>query len=173
VIDEMDDLTRMYVDERLSIRQIANRTGCTYYEVRAALLADGVRLRPKGIGPMSHRRKEIDVAEAKRLYVEAGLTLEDVAAKLGCSESTVRNRLVAAEVPLRRRGGWSPRRPGAQHGSYTMFETRRCQCEPCRAARHRHRREREQRRAVEMYGPSGLPELELPSDDGDGVPDYK
>lgn len=98
---------------------------------------------------MSPRRIEINVAEAIRMYVEEGLTLAEVAAKLRCSIGTARTRLKDAGVEIRPPGGYAASRPRAEHGSRTMYDNG-CMCEPCREAGRRYRREAEQRRG-EMY----------------------
>ncbi|WP_088289829.1 helix-turn-helix domain-containing protein [Kineosporia sp. A_224] len=50
------------------------------------------------------RRPAVDSAEVVRLYVDEHLALEDVAARLTCSTSSVRYRLRAAGVPTRAPG---------------------------------------------------------------------
>jgi hypothetical protein len=52
--------------------------------------------------------KDYDLVEVTRLYVDEGLSLIAVAARLGCSEGTVRRRLIAAGV-TRREDGSEPR----------------------------------------------------------------
>jgi hypothetical protein len=52
--------------------------------------------------------KDDDLQEVTRLYLDEGLSLNGVAARLGCSQTTVRRKLIAAEV-TRREDGSAPK----------------------------------------------------------------
>ena len=75
------------------------------------------------------RRKEVDVAEIVRLYVEQGRRIQAIAADLGLTYGLVRSRLREAGVTLQRAG-----RPIADHGSVTAYVRRGCRCGPCKVA---------------------------------------
>jgi hypothetical protein len=46
-----EDMTRRYVQDRQSLRQIAAELGCSYGTVHLMLTAAGVQLRPRGGSP--------------------------------------------------------------------------------------------------------------------------
>jgi DNA-binding Lrp family transcriptional regulator len=81
-------LKRLYYDEGLSQRQIAERLGCS----------DGTishRMREYGLKALLRRSKRVDVPRQilKRLYYDEGLSVPQVAQHLNCSEVTIRRRM--------------------------------------------------------------------------------
>ncbi|CAM3791494.1 hypothetical protein [Nocardiopsis rhodophaea] len=62
--------------------------------------------------PSAPRRPEITTDACVRLYIDQDRSLTETARALGCSPYTVRRRLVAAKVPIRR---VAPRVQGAPH----------------------------------------------------------
>ena len=98
-IDEAE-LVRLYRDERISLVDIARRFGRGTALIRQCLEARGVRIRTA----WGRRAAVFNLEQARRLYVDEGLTLEQIGAALGCSMTTVYRRLVAAGI-ARREGG--------------------------------------------------------------------
>jgi transposase-like protein len=82
-----------------SIHLVAERHGVSFSTARRWLLASGVELSD------AHRpaRTDIDIASAGRRY-EAGDSLADVAQDLGIGVNTLKRRLEANGVAMRRRG---------------------------------------------------------------------
>jgi len=61
-------------------------------------------------------RHSIDAKELARLYVDQRLTAEEIAKRIGCSETTVRRRLHSQTLDVRSRG---PRRREPATGGWT------------------------------------------------------
>jgi len=103
-----DDLRRLYVEERLSFAEIAERAGCSTGAVGKRLRRAGVTARPRG--GRARPLDESDVADRLRdLYVEQGLSVAEVARHVGHSRDWVVTRLDRLGLP---RPGWQkkPRR---------------------------------------------------------------
>lgn len=99
------EMRRLY-DLELTCQQIGDHLGWSRFTVAAALRRDGVRF---GDWRARHNRtrSRFDVGEVQRaadLY-EEGLSLREIAGRLCMSEQAVGNRVKAAGVPLRPRGG--------------------------------------------------------------------
>lgn len=85
--DEREDLRRLYVDERLSAREIAEEYDCS-------------------IGTVYNRLQEFDIethpplpeATLVELYVDRGDSMQAIADELECSRTTVRNSLAEHDL---------------------------------------------------------------------------
>lgn len=93
-------LRRAYVDEGLSLSAIAKAAGCSYTDVREALLAEGIEIRRSGPAPIAKLRN----TQWLRTQVGLGRSAKEIAAALGCAEGTVRSALVAAGLGPGRSG---------------------------------------------------------------------
>jgi hypothetical protein len=92
-------LKQLYVEDRLSIKEIARRFGCGETTVGRELRAHGIAIRDK-----HDYRLELSRAELERLYCEGGFT-EDVIGRLfDCSGRTVGRRLEEFGIPRRQNG---------------------------------------------------------------------
>jgi len=94
------ELVSLYCDEALSTAAIAQRLGWSQSAIRSRLVQLGITRRT----PWARNVVTCDLEEVVRLYVVEGLSLEAVAACVGCSLTTIHRRLSAAGVP-RREGG--------------------------------------------------------------------
>lgn len=83
-----------------SLSLLALYYDCSHTVIARRLRALGVTLRPP-------RRREIDVSreELERLYVQEGLTLPEIAQRLGVSRSTVGKKRREFGLPALRRPG--------------------------------------------------------------------
>jgi transposase-like protein len=93
-------LSRLYVDEGLSIAVVAARYGVAAQTVHNWLVAAGVPRRPS-LATVRHDISEDDIVV--RLYVEGGRSAAEIAGQLGCSTSLVYARLGRGGVPRRDR----------------------------------------------------------------------
>ena len=98
-IDEAE-VVRLYCEEQLSLVDIARRFGRGTALIRQCLEDRGVRIRTA----WERHAADFDLEQARRLYVDEGLTLEQVGAAVGCSMTTSI-------------GGWSQR--GSPDGCQT------------------------------------------------------
>ena len=94
------ELVSLYCDEALSTAAIAQRLGWSQSAIRSRLVQLGITRRT----PWARNAVTCDLEEVVRLYVDDGLSLEAVAARVGCSLTTIHRRLTAAGV-ARREGG--------------------------------------------------------------------
>lgn len=82
-----------------SIYEVADIFGCSPATVSRLLRKSGEKMRPRG----ARRKLALDVGRMATLY-RAGLTSYQVAAIVGCSAPTVRDRLRAYGVAIRPKG---------------------------------------------------------------------
>ena len=81
-------LHKLYIKEGKTTREIANQLKCSREVVRKKCLEFGIPLRNPG-----SKRKEIDEATLRRLYVKEGRNLAEVARIVGCSYSVIQKRV--------------------------------------------------------------------------------
>jgi lambda repressor-like predicted transcriptional regulator len=103
--DVQDEVIRLYVDERLSLREVGERLYWSLNAVRNVLMFRGVRVRSRGesLRLSSHNPRRLTQDELDRtaeLYL-SGLSLAQVAERLGLALDTIRRRLVRAGVTIR------------------------------------------------------------------------
>lgn len=89
---EVEPLRRLYVDERLSAAEVADRLGWTEHQVRGRLRRAGIQRPPR-----------VAAEQVRGLY-EAGRSVRAVAAELGVHQRDVWRHLAAAGVARRPRG---------------------------------------------------------------------
>ncbi len=100
------DLHALYVQQRLTIGEIAAREQVSPNTVWHALQHHQIPRRPAA----RRAGRPPEVAELRRLYVEAGWSLRRLAGRYQVSYTTIHQRLTAAGVPLRPRGAQGRRR---------------------------------------------------------------
>jgi DNA-binding CsgD family transcriptional regulator len=104
-------LAHLYHCLGLSTYRIAARTGIDRQRVTRALHRAGVRLRPRGVGRLRAVRdpegRPCPPWLLRELYEEERLNSRQIAAIVGISERTVRDRLRRDGVSARTRGGWN------------------------------------------------------------------
>ncbi len=104
---EIDLLKRLYVDEAMTISQIAARIGVAAQTVHNRLVAAEIPRRPSPSTP----RVDVRDAEIRRLYVGQQLSAVQIAAHLGCGTSTVYSRLAGLGIARRSTSGSRSVRP--------------------------------------------------------------
>lgn len=93
---------RMYLDEKLGIRETAEKLGYSYGRMRSAFLRWGVPIRRKG----EYRIKGdvlLDEATLRRMYWDEKKSYTKIVAELGCSKKYVQSRMEAFGIPRRTR----------------------------------------------------------------------
>ena len=111
--EHVPEVIHLYTENGLSLKEIGERFGRSHVAVINLLEAAGVRRRSGGW--RSHwpwRDAEQRTQEIARVYVQEGLSLEQVAARFDLNRITVRRILQKAGVPRRptgRRPGWRSR----------------------------------------------------------------
>jgi DNA-binding transcriptional regulator LsrR (DeoR family) len=104
-------LRRLYYDEELTTREIADRLGCSATRISKALRRSGIQRRRRGVrgGPVAEPLPKLSPEELTEMYVHQQLTTAEIAARFGGSEFWAHRALRAAGIP--RRQGANARRP--------------------------------------------------------------
>ena len=95
-LDE-DTLKRLYLKEKMSIREIAQMLGWSPSTVRYRCIKYGIKLRPS----TWNRKVNIKKSVLMRLYVKENKSIREVAEILSCSRTTLRKRCKEHAIPLR------------------------------------------------------------------------
>lgn len=90
---DADVLRRLYVDERFVIAEIATQLGVSADRIRTGLIAAGIPRRRPGHRDDVPAPPTITAKQLRVLYVRGGLSMVEVAAKLGTSDTRVRAAL--------------------------------------------------------------------------------
>jgi transposase-like protein len=98
------DLVRLYCDEGLSLHEVAQRLGWSPSAIYSRLVALGIARRTA----WARNAVEADIGELRQLYVDEGLSLSAIAARYGCSLTTIWRRLQAVGIECRE-GGNGPK----------------------------------------------------------------
>lgn len=96
------ELRRLYEVERLTIAQVAERTGIPASTVHRRLHAAGAWVRTRQDGARS--LDEQALLDTAFLYERMGMSVQEIADALGRSHETIRERLRKAGVEMRPRG---------------------------------------------------------------------
>lgn len=109
----LDDgtLRRLYVDEGKTLAQIAVAYDCVPGAVRQRLLRAGINRRPPGGGRRPVLEDGATAAQLRRLYLEEGRSIAEIARILGCTRDKVGRHLDHYGIPRRPRA-----RPGGLNG---------------------------------------------------------
>jgi DNA-binding CsgD family transcriptional regulator len=91
-------LREMYVERKMTVREIAKELGYSERTIRACMDEYGIEVRIAG-----QQRIELPEDELCRLYVEEGLSTVEIGLRLGCNERTVANRLEERGIARRPR----------------------------------------------------------------------
>jgi hypothetical protein len=103
-LDEMT-LRRMYHEERLSIRAIADALGLNYRTIYDALMRWKIPRRPRGLRTIYHVPTfAFDEATLRHLYLDAGHTIKEIAVTFQVAPSAVWSAMEYWQIPRRRRG---------------------------------------------------------------------
>jgi DNA-binding CsgD family transcriptional regulator/predicted DNA-binding protein (UPF0251 family) len=83
------EIARLYVQGRLSCKELGVRFGLTEFGVRHVLEAAGIGLRPGGLPRLTREERAQRKHEIVRLYFEEGLARREIAARLSVSNTLV------------------------------------------------------------------------------------
>ncbi len=97
--EDHDKIRKLYFQEGLSLDDVAKEVGVSRRQIQRAFEAEGFTPRPRGGQPVLESEAH---QEIRKLYFDEGLSLSQVARRLGCSATTVGEVL--------RNEGW-PARP--------------------------------------------------------------
>lgn len=86
---DTDRLRRLYVEEQMTISQVAASLGVAPQTVHNRLVAAQIPRRPSPSTP----RSDVTDDTIRRLYIDLNWSVADIAAHLGCATSTVYGRL--------------------------------------------------------------------------------
>jgi transposase len=92
-------LSRLYVDDKMTIAALAAQFGVAAQTVHNWLVAAGVPRRPSPAEP----RRDVNDEDIVGLYCRQGMTAAEISARLGCSTSLVYSRLARLGVARRPR----------------------------------------------------------------------
>lgn len=90
-------LTRLYLNEKRSIREIAHMAGCSPTKVRYRCIKYGIELRAN----TWNRKINIKKSVLMKLYLKENKSLRKIAEILSCSSETVLKRCKEHAIPLR------------------------------------------------------------------------
>lgn len=109
----LDDSTlrRLYVDEGKTLAQIAATYDCVPGAVRQRLVRAGISPRPRGGGRRPALDDDATAAQLRRLHLEEGRSITEIARILGWSRDKVGRHLDRSGIPRRPRA-----RPGGLNG---------------------------------------------------------
>lgn len=99
--DKME-VERMYLDERLGVREVAEQLGYSYGRMRSAFFRWGIPFRKRG----EYRIKGdvlLDEATLRRMYWDEKKSYGKIAAELGCTKKYVQSRMQSFGIPRRSR----------------------------------------------------------------------
>ena len=91
-------LTKLYLQENISIRAIAEMTGWSYASVARRCRKYGIKLRSRA----EHKKINIDKSLLQQYYVEERKSVDEIAGILSCNPTTVLRRLNEYKIPVRR-----------------------------------------------------------------------
>jgi DNA-binding CsgD family transcriptional regulator len=94
---DKEALTRLYLKEKRSLREIATMYGLAPSTVRYRNIKYGIKLRPQAWS----RKINLNKSVLKKLYVKEGRSSKEVAEMLSCSPLTVLKRCKEYGIPLR------------------------------------------------------------------------
>lgn len=106
-VADPEELRDLYVGERMTVAEIADRTDCHTSTVHRYLRLNGIDVRNPGPDTGVRERLE-DGSTLRDLYVERGWSAESIGDKLGCGGETVLRWLKRHDIPVRRSGGRTP-----------------------------------------------------------------
>lgn len=113
IVSRIQEVQRRYLAGE-SIQSLADDLGVGGSGVRAALRRAGVTLRSQGESQRGRRGRrgltDEQAAEAARMYVDRGMTMDAIGEHFGIGQHGVRNTLQRLGVERRRRGGPGNRR---------------------------------------------------------------
>ena len=111
---DTQEVRRLYVDEDRTLQQIAHTFGVSRQAVQERLIKAGVDRRRR-----AHRRKEtateirkkeLDLKELRRLYVEMEMTISALSEKLGLGHHTIRLILASEGIAIRSKKFYAERK---------------------------------------------------------------
>src|SRR5487761_320742 len=103
-------LRRLYVDQRLTVAEVARRLGISRARVERELVVAGIGARSNHYRPPRGKRAALTDARLERLYLKQRLPIQAIAERIGVSTLYVQKRL--REVGLvKRLGSFTPRCP--------------------------------------------------------------
>lgn len=97
------ELRRLYEEEKLSQRQIAEILGCGRTAVQARMREYGIQARSNAEAHIIAQGVDISEAELRRLYVDERLSQRRVAENFGCHQVTVLRRMQEHSIKPRSR----------------------------------------------------------------------
>lgn len=91
------ELKKLYLEEKLSTKEVGRRLGCSQPTVSKALKRFGIVARPKS----TIRVWGLEENKLRDLYINRRLPTIEIAKIFGCNPETVTNRLKRLNIPLR------------------------------------------------------------------------
>ena len=91
-------LTKLYLQENISIRAIAKINGCSHSRVARRCRKYGIKLRSRA----EHKKINIDKSLLQQYYVEERKSVDEIAGILSCNPTTILRRLNEYKIPVRR-----------------------------------------------------------------------
>jgi len=98
----LDEIKRLYIEERLTLREIAARAGVSHQDIHHHLITLGVRRRSRTVRRVKYPRYERGTMHD--LYVTQGLAMTEISRRLGTSYTIIKKELAAHGIKT---GRWS------------------------------------------------------------------
>jgi DNA-directed RNA polymerase specialized sigma subunit len=104
LIERNQEIVRLYVEERLTLREVGARFHLSHERVRQILERAGVSRRSSSVHRLTPQELAQRNQEIVRLYVEDGLTLREVGERFGVTERQLSWVLKPAGLSRRKPG---------------------------------------------------------------------
>ncbi len=90
----------LYIVQRLTIKQIAEKLGCSVTPIWRSLKRHHITLKPSG-GQYTYTDKGIIRKDLKHLYVDQKMTMGELKKRYKCNYATIRRALIHFDIPIR------------------------------------------------------------------------
>lgn len=104
---EIEEIRKLYEDEKLSLQAIASRFGLTKQGIHYRLKSSGVQFRKRGGSTVDPS----DVERLTQMYVDEKKTGKEIGLEIGVSATTVFKRLARYGIDRRRPADWKRKHP--------------------------------------------------------------
>ena len=95
-----EQLKQLYITERLTINQIAQKLGCSTTPIWRSLKRHNIRLQPSG-GQYTYHEKGITLKKLKHLYLKRKLSVREIKQIFQCNPATVVRALKHFDIAVR------------------------------------------------------------------------
>jgi hypothetical protein len=103
ILISKEELTKLYIDEKLSCNDIARIKGCGYHSIYKRLLSFGIPRRSFSERHLHKSRKSFDWSDLDKLYLQDKFGVLGISKLKGCAVGAVLYQLKKRSIPCRSR----------------------------------------------------------------------